>query len=1170
MIIMIYADHNDHNNPWSILLKMLSMRLVPFWTIGIGLLISSLPACHQSTPTRFERLSSDHTHVTFNNSLTPTERLNGFTFTNFYNGGGVGVGDVNNDGLVDLVFTGNQVSCQLYLNQGKQGEKAFSFEDITQSAGLTTNRWCSGVAMVDVNQDGWLDMYISVASHPALKHTENLLFINQGLKNGKPVFKEMAADYGLADPAFTTQSAFFDYDRDGDLDVFLLNTAPDFQNPAHVRPVVADGSHPSTGKLYRNDGVGTKGHPVFKDVSKEAGITYDGLGLGLVISDFNKDGYPDIYCSDDFTSSDILYLNDGEGHFSNVIKQATAHTSMYGMGVDAADLNNDGFPDLMQLDMLPKENDRLKMMLGGQDYDRKQMSISPQFGHQMQYMRNSLQMNLGIGQRAEGRGQKGTNVPLFSEVGLMAGVAQTDWSWATLLADFDNDGRKDIYVTNGYRKNVTDRDFINFTEDFSGFGTTEYNTKKRLEMLDKVPEIPLAHYAFRNKEDGSFEDVSKNWGLHDESYANGAAYADFDNDGDLDLVVNNVDGEAFIYRNQSWEQNPTDHYLTISLQGSPTNRQGVGTKVTLWSGGTMQYSEATIVRGYLSSVDSRLHIGLGKSTKIDSLRIEWPDGRVETKRNLPADQVLTLSQNQASPGNEPMFDETKKPLFTDVTDLYPIDFAHTESDFVDFKQTAAMHKMLSRSGFALAVGDVNADGLDDCFMGGSYRGSPSCLFWQTASGGFVKRPFPATADQEATSALFFDADGDADLDLYVVYGGNERPATEKAFYQNQLFLNNGKGDFTPAPAGTLPDVSGSGSCVVAADFDHDGDQDLFVGGRQIPGKYPLPARSYLLRNDRSANGCRFVDVTQQLSPSLMQAGMVCSALWSDYDRDGWADLILAGEWMPLTIYKNSKGSFQASAPIQLPNSSGWWNSLAQGDFDQDGDLDYIAGNEGLNTLYRASEQEPVTIMAKDFNNDGTMDPLMGYYINGVCYPAVPRDALNQQVIQFRRKYQRFADYAAVRFDQLFTDDDRSGAYEAKATYLQSAYIENLGQGKFAVHALPHIAQAAPVFGIVVHDVNHDSRLDAVLTGNFYPNEVNMGREDASVGVVLLGDGRGHFKPLSPAESGLVIRGDARTSALLTGKNKEMLLLTAINSQGVRLNRCVMPDKRKEEEGISRK
>lgn len=1125
---------------------MKTTRKIAYWvllsSIGLG-------ACRQSSDTLFEQLPAGQTHVAFSNDLTPSEQLNGFTFTNFYNGGGVAVGDVNNDGFADVFFTGNQVSCRLYLNEGSQGKDVFAFDDITESAGLTTDRWCSGVVMTDINQDGWLDMYISVASHSALKQTENLLFVNQGVRAGKPVFKEMAKAYGLADPAFTTQSAFFDYDLDGDLDVFLLNTAPDFQNPSYVRPVVSNGTHPSTGKLYRNNGIGPAGHPVFSDVSGEAGITYDGLGLGLVISDVNKDGYPDIYCSNDFTSSDILYLNDGKGHFTNVIKRAMAHTSMYGMGVDAADINNDARPDLMQVDMLPRENNRLKMMLAGQDYDRKEMSVSPQYGNQMQYMRNALQLNLG--------NPGGKNVPLFSEIGLLAGVAQTDWSWAPLLADFDNDGWKDVYITNGYRKNVTDRDFINFNEDFSGFGTTEYNTQKRLDLLEKVPEIPLEHYAFRNMGGGSFSDVSRAWGLNTKSFANGAAYADFDHDGDLDLAVNNVDAAALIYRNNSREQNPTQHYITIRLQGDGANRQGVGANVTVWSGGQMQYGELNVVRGYLSSTEPVLHFGLGKANTIDSLRIQWPGGRTETKRAVPADKSLTLSYEQAKKPDRLKSVPTAQPLFADVTELLPVDFIHRESDYVDFKQSAAMHKMLSRSGFALAVADVNGDGLDDCFVGDSYRGSEASLFWQNASGGLTKKPFPVQAGREATNALFFDADGDKDLDLYVVYGGNERPVTDKAFYQDQLYLNDGKGSFSEASAGALPDLSGSGSCAVACDFDHDGDLDLFVGGRQIPGQYPLPARSYLLRNDSSLKGVRFTDVTRQRCPSLMRAGLVCSALWSDYDHDGWDDLLVAGEWMPLTMYKNEKGTFSTTAsPVQIAGSAGWWNCLAQGDFDHDGDMDYVAGNEGLNTLYHASANEPVKIIAKDFNSDGKMDPLMGYYISGICYPALPRDALNQQVIQFRRKYKRFDEYAAVTFDELLSADERMGAYQAQATYLQSAYIENQGNGKLRLHPLPPLAQVAPVFGIVVHDVNQDGNLDAVLTGNFYPNEVNMGREDASTGMVLLGDGQGHFRPLNPVSSGLIIRGDARSSALLRGKNRQMLLVTAINSQGLRLNRCL--------------
>ncbi|GAB3925063.1 VCBS repeat-containing protein [Larkinella terrae] len=1163
-------------------------------------------ACQQSEPTLFEQLPGEKTGITFANTLKQTDPLNAFTFTNFYNGGGVGIGDVNNDGRPDVFFGGNQVSCRLYLNRIDPATHEWKFEDVTEVAGLTTNRWCTGVSMADVNGDGWLDIYVSVAKHTALLQSENLLFINQGSKTDKPVFKEMAAEYGLADASFTTQTAFFDYDLDGDLDAYLLNTGPDLQNPNYLRATINDGSYPSTGKLYRNEGNGPQGHPVFKDVSRQAGIVYEGLGLGLAISDLNKDGYPDIYCSNDFISSDILYLNNGKSNpanptFTNVIRQSTAHTSLYGMGLDVADFNNDGWADIFQLDMLPEENARQKKMLAGQDYDRKELSISEPYRYQMQYMRNSLQLNLGVGQGGVGRGEgaKPAEIPfpsahpplphtpfpsapsplphtpsplpaavppLFSEIGLLAGVAKTDWSWAALMADYDNDGRKDLYITNGYRRDVTDRDFISFTEEFSGFGTTEFQKEKREELIQKVPEVRVPNYAYRNAGDLAFTDVSKSWGLDNLSYSNGAAYGDLDGDGDLDLVVNTVDSEALVYQNRAQELKPA-HYLAVRLEGSAGNRQGIGGKVTLWTKGQMQYAEVSVVHGFQSSVEPVLHFGLGQLAVIDSLLVEWPGGLSEKQYRIKADQRLTLHFDPAKKNENRPAPAPKKPLFANVTSQVSPDFQHRWSDFVDFKQTAALHKMLSRSGFALASGDVNGDGLDDCFVGGTYRGSEACFLIRNSTGGFTKKPFPIHTGHDDTAALLFDADGDKDLDLYIVAGGAQRPASEKAFYQDQLYLNNGRGDFTEASPNALPDVSGSGSCVIAADYDRDGDLDLFVGGRQIPGQYPLPTRSYLLRNDTKSGQTRFTDVTAQLCPPLLNAGLVCTALWTDTNNDKWPDLLLAGEWMPLTLLQNTSGKqpsnrlFTHSLIRSFTHSEGWWNTLAQGDFDNDGDLDYIAGNEGLNTLYRASEQEPIRIIAKDFNKDGTFDPLMGYFIKGVRYPAIPRDALNQQVIQFRRKYQRYADYAKVTFDELLSKDDLDGAYQAEATYLQSAYIENLGNGEFRMTPLPRMAQQSPVFEIIPQDVNHDGKLDAVLTGNFYPNEVNMGRQDASFGLVLLGDGHGHFKPLLPRESGFLVNGDARRSVVVSGRSVEPLVVTAVNGQGLQFNRFLKPQQR---------
>ncbi|QRR00227.1 VCBS repeat-containing protein [Dyadobacter sandarakinus] len=1119
-----------------------------------GCVIASLllfARCGKKQETLFVLHDSGETSIAFSNTLTPNDSVNPFTFTNFYNGGGVGVGDVNNDGKPDIFFGGNQVSCRLYLSKIDTLSGAWGFEDITAQAGVQTNRWCTGISMVDINQDGLLDIYVSVARHLKMPSGENLLFVNQGNNKDRiPAFREMAKEYGLNDPAFTVQTAFFDADLDGDLDAFLLNSAPDVQNPNYLRRTYHDGSFPSTGKLYRNEGSGPDGVPVFQNISKDAGIRFEGLGLGLAVSDLNKDGLPDIYCSNDFISSDILYLNEGlAGHspaFRNVIREATAHTSLYGMGVDVADLNNDTYPDIFQLDMLPEDNFRQKKMLAGQDYDRKEMSISEQYGYQLQYMRNMLQVNQGAFP-----GQEKSGTPMFSEVGLLAGIAKTDWSWAPLIADFDNDGQKDVFITNGYRRDVTDRDFIQFKEDFGEFGTNNFKQQNALELIGKVPEVQIANYAYKNRGDLNFANVSREWGLDELSYSNGAAYADLDGDGDLDLIVNNIDAVAFIYENKSAGR-PACRFLNINFKGEKGNLDGIGSKVTIWNDSKPQYAELGVVRGFQSSVEPVLHFGLGARELVDSLEVVWPGGKSQKLYKLTAGQkMLVLNQKEARAPNSKTEVTTAGTYFTDITDQHPFNFQHRESNFVDFKQTATMHKMLSRTGFPMAAADVNGDGLEDVFAGGSYQGSKPAIFMQKSDGGFEKRVFSKDSLHENCAAAFVDVDGDRDQDLIIVNGGIELPASEKSGYKVQMYLNDGTGNFNPAPRGAFPDLTVSGSCIVTNDFDKDGDQDVFIGGRSIPGKYPLPASSYLLQNDGRGH---FTDVTARFCPDLLHAGMVCAALWTDTNRDGFDDLVIAGEWMPVRIFENQKGKSLRTQANDLGRFTGWWNALAAGDFDHDGDVDFIAGNEGLNTFYRASEKEPMRMVAKDFNNDGIFDPLMGYFIQGKRHPAVPRDALNQQVIQFRRRFPHYADYASVTFEDLLTGEETRGAYTAEVTCLTSAYIENLGNGRFAMHELPVEAQKAPVFGIVVDDVNEDGHPDAILTGNFYPNEVNMGRQDASTGLLLLGNGKGKFRSVGCAESGLMIPGDARRSLLIKRNAHEKWLLTAINSGPIRVNR----------------
>lgn len=1065
-------------------------------TLIILLCLTLLSGCRTNTNKLFEKLPGSETGIDFINTLKSGEDLNAFTFTNFYNGGGVGIGDFNNDGLDDIFLTGNQVSSELYLNKGQ-----FRFGKITKEAGLTTDRWCNGVSVVDINNDGWDDIYISVAYHPSMANTRNLLFINQ--KTPTPSFKEAAADYGLDYAGYSTQAAFFDYDIDGDLDVFLLNTSPDTQNPSYLRTSINDGTHPSASKLFENYGL-INGHPVYRDVSKEAGIVYEGLGLGVVVSDYNNDGLPDIYCSNDFLSSDILYLNKGKGKFVNVIKEATRHTALSGMGIDAADINQDGKVDIFQLDMLPEANARQKQMLGKPDYDKKQMSINPPYNYQLQYMRNMLQVNVG----------NENGIPQFSENGLLAGIAKTDWSWSTLLCDFDNDGLKDVFVSNGYRKNVTDLDFISYYRNKDMFGSDKSRAENRRNLMDKVPEIPLKNYAYKNKNSLAFEDVSDSWGLSELSYANGAAYADLDNDGDLDLIVNNVDSEASIFRNSSEKQNQ-HRSIKINFEGNENNKAGIGARLTAWIGNEMLLFENYPVRGYLSSMPSDILIGRGNK-KIDSLLVTWPDGKTEKKYAIDSmKRNLTLRYSEAYQNNQSITPLEK--LF-ELTDGI-LDFEHSESNYIDFNQTATLHKMFSKAGPAVAKADINGDGLEDLAIGGALSGTETCIFIQERSGKFKKiLEIPTSKTMEVGATHFFDADTDGDQDLIFAGGGCESPLTKSEAFQPQLWINDGKGNFKNT--NNLPSLKVSSHVITTLDIDNDNDLDVFIGGRISPEQYPLAPQSYILRNDHG----KFLDISSQIAPALHKLGMVCDAAVMDIDRDNYKDLVIVGEWMPLTILKNNRGHLTL---IQKEKTEGWWNTLETADLNKDGHPDLILGNEGLNSFYKTTLQHPIVLLAKDFDNNNRIDPIMGQYINNELVPVHPRENLNLQINSFRKRFTNFKEYSAVAFEDLFTENDKKGAMRKEVYDLRTCVALNNGHGEFQLTPLPWQAQQSPVFSIIPEDFNHDGNVDLLLGGNFFANEAHQGRQDASRGTVLLGNGKGIFQSMDFERSGLDFTGDTR-------------------------------------------
>ncbi len=1063
--------------------------------------------------TLFSLLPSGKTNITFKNLVQESEAFNVVEYGYFYNGGGVAIGDINNDSLPDIYFTGNMVRSHLYLNKGN-----LKFEEIAEPAGVAAaGFWNTGTTMADVNGDGYLDIYVcrSAAANPGKRR--NLLFIN----NGDLTFTEVAESMHLSDPGYSTQAAFFDYDRDGDLDMYLLNhSVQEYAGFSTLTPEWKARQHRDYGdKLFRND------TETFTDQTVAAGIKTNilGFGLGLGVSDVNNDGWPDIYVSNDYNEEDYLYINNHDGTFSDKLPEYITHVSLSSMGSDIADYNNDGYTDILTLDMLPEDNYRQKVMFGPDNYDKYERLLSSGFYDQS--MRNMLHLN------NQGMG--------FSEIGQMAGISGTDWSWSSLFADFDNDGYKDLFISNGYKHDYTNMDFMNFLVSEQMRQNQGGAALSTMETIEKMPSILLPNYMYHNQGDLTFENVAAEWGLDQVSLSNGASYADLDNDGDLDLVVNNVNEEAFVYRNNSRELNQNS-YLKVMLNGQGMNTRGVGAKVTVHSQNQKLVQELMPTRGFQSAVDHVLVFGLGSATSIDRIEVRWPDGRVQELTGLPVNQTLVLDQKEAKAAPVAVESEHATIYQQVETDL----FHHRENPFIDFKRQQLLLHKLSTQGPRLSVADLNGDGLQDIYAGGA-KDSPGKALVQDRSGNFVPL-WESDPQYEDIGTHFFDADGDGDQDLYVVSGGADFQPDD-ALLQDRFYRNTGAGNFQ-RDQDALPAMLSSGSSVASADFDGDGDLDLFIGGRLVPGAYPTLPRSYLLENDGSGN---FRDITEQVNQALRYPGMVTDVIWSDYNGDELPDLVLTGEWMPVKIFKNTGGQLEeVTAEAGLSDYTGWWNRIVPGDLDNDGDIDYVLGNFGWNSQIKASAEEPVTLFSKDFDNNGQIDPILCYYVDGESYPAFSKDDMEKQLPLIKKKYVSYSDYADKRITDIFSAEELADATLLEAKELSTGYLQNQGDGTFAFKALPIEAQVSPVYAIMITDVDGDSISDIILGGNFKGTRVKFGEYDSSYGTVLRGDGKGGFVSLPINKSGLMVKGEVRDIAKVALANGEELLVWARNDDQV--------------------
>lgn len=1091
------------------------MQKIPFVLLLLGVWACQF---NQNQDPLFEQITPSASGLDFVNRISTNDSINILHYEYLYNGGGVGIADFNLDGLPDLVLSGNQVPCHLYLNLGN-----FKFRDITQTAGFHTDgHWVTGVSIVDINQDGLPDVYLCVGGMGNRDTFPNLLFVNQG----NMTFYEAAKAYGLDDPGESVQAAFFDYDRDGDLDLYLLMGGGFEKSAITIRPLLKDGSARNTDRLYRNEFDAKLGHPVFQNISPEAGILHEGFGLGVAILDVNQDQWPDVYASNDYISPDHLYLNQQDGTFREVSSSYFKHTSHFAMGNDVGDINNDGLPDLLTLDMLPADHYRRQLMFSPSQYDRFQLGL--QFGYGHQHMRNTLQLHNGVN---------------FSEIGQYAGIHQTDWSWGPLFADFDLDGWQDLFITNGYGKDVTDLDYVKFRRETAQIHDPRARKKALIQSLAERPAIKVANFMYQNRGDCTFRDQSQDWGFGKASLSNGAAYGDLDNDGDLDLVVNNLDEPVFLYRNRSIERNSQKQFLKIHLQGPKGNLQGIGAKVTLRYGAKQQVRWHYTTRGFQSAVAAGIHFGLGKIKTLDQLEVLWPDGRQQTLKGVRTGQTLTLDYKDA----EAMPLATKPqlpPWHFDSLPLNSFPFRHQEQAFNDFNYQSLLPHKFSQDGPGLAVGDINGDGLADVFVGGAYH-QAGCFFIQTTRGNFSARPFSTEDDaSEDVAALLFDADQDQDLDLYVVSGSSEY-AQGHPQLADRLYKNDGKGNFQK-DASALPPLREAGSCVAAADYDRDGDLDLFVGNRVIAGRYPLAPPQFLLENQ----GGKFAEKSSTCAPELREIGMVSAAQWLDYNGDQWPDLLLAGEAMPITLFENRKGKLVKATNIPgLKDSDGFWNCLQVADLDQDGDLDIVAGNLGTNNPYRASVQTPLTLHYADFDGNGSIDPLLGYSEQGECYPVPGLDALTQQIPMFKKHLLYYRDYAKTSLAQLLKLSNNPNYQSWYCKTLQSTVFLNQGKEGFRAVPLPWAAQLGPIQAILSQDVNTDGKMDLLVVGNTYAQEVVVGRHDALRGLVLLGNGRGNFRAEPSLRSGFYVDGDiqalvavktSRGALFITGENDGMI------------------------------